>query len=85
LSALFITLGVFAFPQDLTQKLLIGLWLSLFGASCLFSLYWTLTPVPLLVVDQTGLIFQRWPFYLRTIEWTEVSDVVATKRLCEKW
>jgi hypothetical protein len=43
-------------------------------------LYWTLTPVPLLLVDERRLVFQRWPLMRRTIAWADVASLMAFKR-----
>ena len=77
---MFADLGVWAFHQDPTNgRLQFGLCLGLFGTGFLFMLYWMLTPVPLLLVDKTELVFRRWPLIKRTIAWADVASVTAGK------
>jgi hypothetical protein len=79
LFAVMVALAVVAFDRDPTNGRM-ELGLSLFGTGLLFMLYWALTPVPLLLVDETRLVFQRWPLIRRTIAWADVASLMAFKR-----
>jgi hypothetical protein len=44
----------------------------------LLALYWTLTPLPLLRVTASEVIYRPFPLRARTIHWDEVEYVLAT-------
>jgi hypothetical protein len=46
--------------------------------SLLLALYWTLTPLPLLRLSASEMIYRPFPLSSRTIRWEEVEHVFAT-------
>lgn len=63
--------------QDSTRMLSMGLVATMCGAAFLTYLYWTITPSPMLFVDEIGLVFQRWPLIKRTIAWADVYTIMV--------
>jgi hypothetical protein len=44
----------------------------------LFGLYWTLTPLPLLQLSASGMIYRPFPLPTRTISWDDVDHISAS-------
>lgn len=65
--------------QQPIKSMVFGLLAAFAAFGALLFLYWIITPLPFLVVDETGLTFQRWPFVNRTVAWADVEDITAVK------
>jgi hypothetical protein len=59
------------------KTLLASLLIAWCVAGFLLCLYWMLTPLPLLVVDEYGLVYQGHPLVQRTIVWADVDTIFA--------
>lgn len=59
------------------KTLFFGAWLLLCGTIVLMGLYWMLTPLPMIELNATGMMYQRLPLMRRNVRWDDVSDINA--------
>ena len=59
------------------QEILGVISLVIAGGLLLYSLYYLVTPIPLLRLDSTGLSYQRFPLVVHRIRWENVEDISA--------
>lgn len=52
---------------------------TLLAAVVLVTIYWLVTPVPLLFADEDGMTIQAWPLIKRTVAWADVYSINAVK------
>ncbi|HEU5440414.1 MAG TPA: hypothetical protein VFU88_14070 [Ktedonobacterales bacterium] len=48
------------------------------GALLLVILYWLVTPLPLLRLDESGITYQPYPLVFRTVQWADVRSIWAS-------
>ena len=65
--------------NNLLQEILGVISLVLAGGVLLYSIYYVVTPIPLLRLDSTGLSYQRFPLMIRRIRWEDVEDISAIR------
>jgi hypothetical protein len=58
--------------EDVVVALII---LAVFGALALLCLYYLLTPLPLLRLDATGLVYQPFPWKRRVVRWADLEGI----------
>jgi hypothetical protein len=56
------------------------IWLLLSMAGFLAGLYWTVTPMPILQLDTTGLIYQPYPLKKRSVYWADLHGISVFKQ-----
>lgn len=71
-------LNAWAFQQPVKSALL-GPLAAFIALGALVCMYWVVTPLPYLAVDETGLTLRRLPFVKRTVTWADVEDITALK------
>lgn len=51
--------------------------LVVFGSVCLYGVYWTLTPYPLLRLSASGLVYRPFPRRTQAVDWDDVQRITA--------
>jgi hypothetical protein len=51
----------------------------LFGALLVMSLYWTFTPLPMLLLNATELVYRPYPLVRRSYQWADIINISASK------
>ena len=63
--------------QEPTKTIIFIVILLFCGVFVLLGLYWTVTPIPMLQLSESRLVYHHFPLPTRTISWAEVAHVSA--------
>jgi hypothetical protein len=61
------------------QEILGVISLVIAGGLLLYSLYYLVTPIPLLCLDRTAFSYQRFPLIVRRIRWENIEHISAIR------
>lgn len=93
LAAFFVTVGFLAYfvlptpeitarpwqYQEPYKTLVFAFGTVLFGAALVISLYWTFTPLPMLLLNATELVYRPYPLVRRSYQWADIINISASK------
>ena len=65
--------------QEPYKTLVFALVILLSGAALVMSLYWTFTPLPMLLLNATRLVYRPYPLVRRSYQWADIINISASK------